>query len=202
MSQKMDSLEDLLKKVEDLSARRKWDRARAVLNRAEDEYFFSESLHDYLGEKCWRHAEEYVERCRKPRGYLHGPHTRVGERAQAGLHWILSDKDDDKRSKWRDVAMAEFAGDPEHLFELLRFPELPFDRFSHPVVRERLANFRQQLLAKGFGDEELRALLWKGRKSKGVIGDKIALMGCAFVCMLFMAVLMCAWIGLKYVIWK
>src|SRR4051812_3237727 len=195
---KTPNFEDELKRADALMAQGKRSEAHRVLLNLRRCHFFSEELHDRLAACESAAAHENVSRNQKRTNVSHwwSPFHYFGSRANAGLHWILSGRDDNERRKWRTMVLEEFASNPELLFSALQFPELPFDRFDHPAVNERLATLRAQLLAKGYDDAKLRALLhvYKNRKWD----DRIALAGCATVSIVVIFVICLAVIGFNH----
>ena len=150
----------LLRTVDDLLAHGDTKSSNKLLFNSDSQYFFDEAVQDKRGLYCWATAEEAKEG-KLGSANCWSPYLRIGHRASAGLHWILSGEDDEIRRTWRKLVLDEFQRDPEKLFAAMRFPELPFDRFTHPAVKSRLTELHEQLRARGFDDEKLRTLLWK-----------------------------------------
>src|SRR5690349_21167297 len=112
-----------------------------------------------------------------------------GSRVRAGLHWFLSGRDDERSRKWLGIVLKESAQAPEDLFRSLYFPELPFDRFSHPAVKERLAKLKADLAARGFDEPKLIALLLKPPSR---LGNFFGAAGCVTVILIIVGILLLA----------
>lgn len=189
----------VFQKVDDLLVQGQPDNAVKLLSQAIPEHFFSEELHDRCGLCHWALAEQYLS----PTGNQNTRivHVSIVERIYAGRSWFLSGVDDERRRKWRELITEECKDHPDILFRDLRFPELPFDKFTDPSVRQRLNALRVQLTERGFDDAALRKLLWTPNvQARGCL-DRIAPIGCALMIIGFFAILWLAWLGLIHLLY-
>jgi len=165
--------------------------AQAVYQRARS-LPFNEGFHDRMGQCYWAMAQG------KPvdeRGRLRNRPPRMSQlhlKLLAGQHWFLSPVEDTSRNEARALAFEDCILSPSGFFHLFRFPELPFDRFESPAVRERLEDLRHLLEVAGCDETQLRGWLDPPRSSRPppTLGQRIvqrlACTGCAILALLAM----------------